>query len=58
MKYDSGIGPGVYDIHSARIPSIKEIVDKINKMFVVLEKIILWVKLIVGSRLTSTMRQS
>jgi 5-methyltetrahydropteroyltriglutamate--homocysteine methyltransferase len=47
MVYGAGIGPGVYDIHSPRIPSKEEITDRINKMLVVLETNILWVGAIV-----------
>ncbi|KAK7264840.1 hypothetical protein RJT34_32452 [Clitoria ternatea] len=43
VKYGAGIGPGVYDIHSPRIPLTEEIADRINKMLAVLEKNILWV---------------
>ncbi|XP_031258501.1 5-methyltetrahydropteroyltriglutamate--homocysteine methyltransferase 1 [Pistacia vera] len=43
VKYGAGIGPGVYDIHSPRIPSAEEIADRINKMLAVLESNILWV---------------
>ncbi|KAH7661583.1 Cobalamin-independent methionine synthase protein [Dioscorea alata] len=43
VKYRAGIGPGVYDIHSPRIPSTEEIVDRINKMLAVLKADILWV---------------
>jgi len=43
VKYGAGIGPGVYDIHSPRIPSTEEIADRINKMLAVLETNILWV---------------
>ncbi|OMO71131.1 Methionine synthase, vitamin-B12 independent [Corchorus capsularis] len=43
VKYGAGIGPGVYDIHSPRIPSSEEIADRINKMLAVLESNILWV---------------
>ncbi|KAF5727554.1 5-methyltetrahydropteroyltriglutamate--homocysteine methyltransferase [Tripterygium wilfordii] len=43
VKYGAGIGPGVYDIHSPRIPSTDEIADRINKMLQVLESNILWV---------------
>ncbi|XP_047333516.1 5-methyltetrahydropteroyltriglutamate--homocysteine methyltransferase 1-like [Impatiens glandulifera] len=43
VKYGAGIGPGVYDIHSPRIPSAEEIADRINKMLQVLETNILWV---------------
>ncbi|KAJ0968176.1 hypothetical protein J5N97_025093 [Dioscorea zingiberensis] len=43
VKYGAGIGPGVYDIHSPRIPSTEEIADRINKMLAVVETNILWV---------------
>ncbi|XVE79115.1 hypothetical protein DITRI_Ditri14bG0032100 [Diplodiscus trichospermus] len=43
IKYGAGIGPGVYDIHSPRIPSTKEVAHRINKMLAVLESNILWV---------------
>ncbi|KAE8710326.1 5-methyltetrahydropteroyltriglutamate--homocysteine methyltransferase [Hibiscus syriacus] len=36
VKYGAGIGPGVYDIHSSRIPSTEEIADRINKMLAML----------------------
>ncbi|EPS68005.1 methionine synthase [Genlisea aurea] len=43
VKYGAGIGPGVYDIHSPRIPSTEEIADRVKKMLAVLETNILWV---------------
>ncbi|KAL0437115.1 UNVERIFIED_CONTAM: 5-methyltetrahydropteroyltriglutamate--homocysteine methyltransferase [Sesamum radiatum] len=43
VKYGAGIGPGVYDIHSPRIPSTEEIAERINKMLGVLDSKILWV---------------
>ncbi|KAF1877678.1 hypothetical protein Lal_00040396 [Lupinus albus] len=43
VKYGAGIGPGVYDIHSPRIPSSEEMAERINKMLAVLETNILWV---------------
>eukprot|EP00252_Welwitschia_mirabilis_P004465 TRINITY_DN147_c0_g1_i2.p1 TRINITY_DN147_c0_g1~~TRINITY_DN147_c0_g1_i2.p1 ORF type:complete len:789 (+),score=132.71 TRINITY_DN147_c0_g1_i2:71-2368(+) len=43
VKYGAGIGPGVYDIHSPRIPTTEEIADRISKMLAVLETNILWV---------------
>ncbi|XP_074289743.1 5-methyltetrahydropteroyltriglutamate--homocysteine methyltransferase-like [Silene latifolia] len=43
VKYGAGIGPGVYDIHSPRIPSTEEIVDRVTKMLAVLESTVLWV---------------
>ncbi|XP_078441749.1 5-methyltetrahydropteroyltriglutamate--homocysteine methyltransferase 1-like [Wolffia australiana] len=43
VKYGAGIGPGVYDIHSPRIPSAEEIADRVKKMLAVLDNNILWV---------------
>ncbi|XP_047049790.1 5-methyltetrahydropteroyltriglutamate--homocysteine methyltransferase 1-like [Lolium rigidum] len=43
VVYGAGIGPGVYDIHSPRIPSQEEIADRVNKMLAVLDTNILWV---------------
>ncbi|XP_051152440.1 5-methyltetrahydropteroyltriglutamate--homocysteine methyltransferase [Andrographis paniculata] len=43
VKYGAGIGPGVYDIHSPRIPSTEEIAERINKMLAVLEWNVVWV---------------
>jgi len=43
VKYGAGIGPGVYDIHSPRIPSTEEIAERINKMLAVLDSKVLWV---------------
>lgn len=43
VRYGAGIGPGVYDIHSPRIPSTDEISEKINKMLAVFDTNILWV---------------
>jgi 5-methyltetrahydropteroyltriglutamate--homocysteine methyltransferase len=31
-EYPNGIGPGVYDIHSPRVPSVKEILSLIDKI--------------------------
>lgn len=43
VRYGACIGPGVYDIHSPRIPSTDEIAEKINKMLTVFDTNILWV---------------
>ncbi|GMI97324.1 COBALAMIN-INDEPENDENT METHIONINE SYNTHASE, methionine synthesis 1 [Hibiscus trionum] len=43
VKYGAGIGPGVYDIHSPRIPSTEEVADRIRKMLAVLERKFVWV---------------
>jgi 5-methyltetrahydropteroyltriglutamate--homocysteine methyltransferase len=42
-KYPNEIGPGVYDIHSPRVPSTTEIVDALNRMRVVLDRRQIWV---------------
>ena len=41
--FKTEVGPGVYDIHSARVPSVGEIVDALEKMLVKVEKEKLWV---------------
>ncbi|KAK8596037.1 hypothetical protein V6N13_000698 [Hibiscus sabdariffa] len=43
IKYGAGIGPGVNDIHSPRIPSTEEVADRIRKMLAVLEREFVWV---------------
>ncbi|KAL1815640.1 hypothetical protein ACET3Z_018214 [Daucus carota] len=43
VKYNAGIGPSVYDIHSPRVASKDEIVERINKTLGVLGSNILWV---------------
>ncbi|CAH9061827.1 unnamed protein product [Cuscuta europaea] len=48
VDYGAGIGSGVYNIHSPRIPTTEEIVNRINKMLAVLETKILWVNLDFG----------
>jgi len=42
-EYPNEIGPGVYDIHSPRVPSVEEIMDLIGKMSDVLDINQLWV---------------
>jgi len=42
-KYPNEIGPGVYDIHSPRVPSTTEIVDALNRMREVLDRQQIWV---------------
>ena len=41
--YKQEVGPGVYDIHSPRIPSVDEIVKQIEKLIEVLPKNQLWI---------------
>lgn len=43
VKYEAGIGPGVYDIHSPRVPSTEEIGERINRMLAVLDSKIVWI---------------
>jgi 5-methyltetrahydropteroyltriglutamate--homocysteine methyltransferase len=41
--YDKGIGPGVYDIHSPRVPSAAEIAENLRQTLTVLEPGRVWV---------------
>ncbi|SFZ98672.1 5-methyltetrahydropteroyltriglutamate--homocysteine methyltransferase [hydrothermal vent metagenome] len=43
VGYKQEVGPGVYDIHSPRIPSVDEIVIQIEKLLEVLPKEQLWI---------------
>ncbi len=43
VGYRQEVGPGVYDIHSPRIPSVDEIVEQIHKLLEVLPKEQLWI---------------
>jgi 5-methyltetrahydropteroyltriglutamate--homocysteine methyltransferase len=43
VGYKQEVGPGVYDIHSPRIPSVEEIVTQIRKLLEVLPKEQLWI---------------
>ena len=43
VGYKQEVGPGVYDIHSPRIPSVEEIVTQINKLLEVLPAKQLWI---------------
>ncbi|MBI5479530.1 MAG: 5-methyltetrahydropteroyltriglutamate--homocysteine S-methyltransferase [Deltaproteobacteria bacterium] len=42
-RYPNGIGPGVYDIHSPRVPTRQEMVDLLRKALAVLAADQLWV---------------
>jgi 5-methyltetrahydropteroyltriglutamate--homocysteine methyltransferase len=42
-NFRTEVGPGVYDIHSARVPSIEEITDALKKMLGKVSKEKLWV---------------
>jgi len=43
FKYPNEIGPGVYDIHSPRVPSVQEMVDLLKKASQVISPAQLWV---------------
>ena len=43
VAYKQEIGPGIYDIHSPRIPSIEEMVEQIKSLLEVLPKEQLWI---------------
>ncbi|MDR0645735.1 MAG: 5-methyltetrahydropteroyltriglutamate--homocysteine S-methyltransferase, partial [Elusimicrobiota bacterium] len=43
INYDHGIGLGVYDIHSPRVPSEEEILSVITRSVKVIDKTLLWV---------------
>jgi 5-methyltetrahydropteroyltriglutamate--homocysteine methyltransferase len=43
VGYKQEVGPGVYDIHSPRIPSVDEITTQINSLLEVLPKEQLWI---------------
>ncbi len=42
-NFETEVGPGVYDIHSPRIPSVEEITQAINIMLTKIDKDKLWV---------------
>ena len=42
-NFKTEVGPGVYDIHSARVPSVEEITDALKKMLGKVSKEKLWV---------------
>ena len=41
--FETEVGPGVYDIHSPRVPDVQEIVNALNIMLTKIEKDKLWV---------------
>jgi 5-methyltetrahydropteroyltriglutamate--homocysteine methyltransferase len=43
VAYKQEIGPGIYDIHSPRVPSVQEMVEQINALIEVLPKEQLWI---------------
>lgn len=42
-NFETEVGPGVYDIHSPRVPSVEEIVEALEKMLKKISKENLWV---------------
>ena len=42
-NFKTEVGPGVYDIHSPRVPSVEEIVNALTKMRAKIEDSKLWV---------------
>jgi len=42
-RYERQIGPGVYDVHSARIPSVEEILEQLERALAFLRPEQLWV---------------
>jgi 5-methyltetrahydropteroyltriglutamate--homocysteine methyltransferase len=43
FRYPNGIGPGVYDIHSPRVPGREEMADLLRRALRVLDPAQLWV---------------
>ena len=43
FDYDRGIGPGVYDVHSERVPSVDEMTALLRRSASVLDPARLWV---------------
>ncbi|KAL1924790.1 uncharacterized protein VTP21DRAFT_4444 [Calcarisporiella thermophila] len=42
-QYTNEIGPGVYDIHSPRVPSVEEMRDRVAEMLKYIPKHLLWI---------------
>ncbi len=43
FDYDHGIGPGVYDIHSPRVPTVEEMLEIAERSVKVLNKNLIWI---------------
>ncbi|MEE8115814.1 MAG: hypothetical protein V3T28_01800, partial [Gemmatimonadales bacterium] len=43
FEYDNEVGPGVYDIHSPRVPAVGEMAEQIRASLGILEGSQLWV---------------
>jgi 5-methyltetrahydropteroyltriglutamate--homocysteine methyltransferase len=42
-NFETEVGPGIYDIHSPRVPSVEELVAIIKKMLLKISKDKLWI---------------
>ena len=42
-NFETQVGPGVYDIHSPRVPSVNEIVDTLHKIIAKIPSANVWV---------------
>ncbi|MGB9710847.1 MAG: 5-methyltetrahydropteroyltriglutamate--homocysteine S-methyltransferase [Thermodesulfovibrio sp.] len=43
FKYDRGIGIGIYDIHSPRIPSVQEMIEIVKRSIKFIDKRLFWI---------------
>lgn len=43
FKYDRGIGIGVYDVHSPRVPGIEEMLEIVKRAIKLIDKRLLWI---------------
>jgi len=43
FKYDHGIGIGVYDVHSPRVPSVEEMMEIVERSIKLIDKSLLWI---------------
>jgi 5-methyltetrahydropteroyltriglutamate--homocysteine methyltransferase len=43
FNYDHGIGPGVYDIHSPRVPSVDEMLEIAERSVRVIDRRLIWI---------------
>ncbi len=42
-QFETEVGPGVYDIHSPRVPSVEEMVNALNRMLTKIDREKLWI---------------
>lgn len=54
-NYTNEIGPGLYDIHSPRVPSVEEIRERLQEMLRYIPKHLLWVNPDCGLVCTKTL---